>query len=92
MYKEENQVHLVQGDNEWEESEGTWAMDEEEEAMIVGTIQQEENSSWQEACDSWMELDEGEASGVYCVGTKCQRSRKNVPARHCTPLRMRRSW
>jgi hypothetical protein len=58
MYKEENQVHLVQGDNEWEESEGTWAMDEEEEAMIVGTIQQEENSSWQEACDSWMELDE----------------------------------
>jgi hypothetical protein len=78
MYKGENQVHLVQGDNQWEESEGAWAMDEEEEAMIVGTIQQEENSSWQEACDSWMELDEGEASGVYCVGT-CHGVSNQVP-------------
>ncbi len=70
MYEEENQVHLVQGDNEWEEPEGTWAMDEEEEAMIVSTIQQVEGS-WQETSDSWMELDKGEASGVYCVGM-CQ--------------------
>ncbi len=46
--------------------------------MIVGTIQQKENSSWQEASDSWMELDEGEASEVYCVGT-CQGVSNQVP-------------
>ncbi len=47
MYGEENQVHLVQGDDGWEEPEGTWAIDEaeEEEAMIVNTVQQAE-SSW----------------------------------------------
>jgi hypothetical protein len=69
MHKEENQVHLVQRDDEWEEIEGTWAIDEEEEAMIVGTIQQEENISWQEVSNSWMELDKGEESRAYCVGT-----------------------
>jgi hypothetical protein len=70
----------VQGDNEWEESKGAWAMDEaeEEEAMIVGIIRQVESSSWQEVSDSWMELDEGEASGVYCVGT-CQGVSSQVP-------------
>jgi hypothetical protein len=80
IYKEENQVHLVQGDNDWEESEGAWAMDEVEEegAMIVSTIQHEEGSSWQEASDSWMELDKGETSGVYCVGT-CQGASSHVP-------------
>ncbi len=30
MHKEENQVHLVQGDDEWEESEDAWAIGEEE--------------------------------------------------------------
>jgi hypothetical protein len=38
MHKEENQVHLVQGDDEWKESEDARAIGEEEEAMIVGTI------------------------------------------------------
>jgi hypothetical protein len=46
--------------------------------MIVGTIQQEENSSWQEASNSWMELDEGEESGVYCDGT-CQGVSSQLP-------------
>ncbi len=41
----------------------------EEEMMIVGTVQQEEDCSWQDACESWMEHDEGVAAGVYQVGT-----------------------
>jgi hypothetical protein len=68
MYEEENRVHLVQGHNEWEEPEGSWAVDEaEEEAMIVSTVQQVE-SGWHETGDSWLELDGGEASRAYCVG------------------------
>jgi hypothetical protein len=53
----------VQGDNEWEESKGAWAMDEaeEEEAMIMGIIRQVESSSWQEVSDSWMETRERRA-------------------------------
>ncbi len=39
--------------------------------MIVGTVQQEEDCSWQDACKSWMEQDEEVAAGVYQVGT-CQ--------------------
>jgi hypothetical protein len=78
IYKEENQVHLVQGDDKSEEAEGDWAIDEEEEAMIVGTVQQEEDGSWQQASGSWMELGEGEASGAYCVGT-CQAMSNQTP-------------
>jgi hypothetical protein len=78
MHKEENQVHLVQGDDEWEESEDAWAIGEEKEAMIVGTIQQEDDSSWQEASDSWMELDGEGESRVYCVGT-CQGASSQLP-------------
>jgi hypothetical protein len=69
IHKEEGQVHLVQGDDEWEEPEDDWTIDGEEEAMIVGTIQEEDDGSWQEASSSWMELDEEEGSEVYCVGT-----------------------
>ncbi len=43
----------------------------EEEMMIDGTVQQEEDCSWQDACKSWMEQDEEVAVGVYQVGT-CQ--------------------
>ncbi len=52
VFKEENQVHLVQGGGEWEESEDVWEVDGEEEAMIVGTIQREDNCSWQDASKS----------------------------------------
>jgi hypothetical protein len=53
MYGEENRVHLVQGDGWWKEPEDAWAVDEteEEEAMIVNTIQQVE-SNWRETGDS----------------------------------------
>jgi hypothetical protein len=39
--------------------------------MIVGTVQQEEDCSWQDACKSWMEQDEEAAVGVCQMGT-CQ--------------------
>jgi hypothetical protein len=68
----------VQGDDKWEESDDAWTIGEEEEAMIVGTIQQEDNSSWQEASDSWMELDGEGESGDYCVGT-CQGASSEPP-------------
>ncbi len=45
-------------------------MDGEEEMMIVGTIQREDNS-WQDASKSWLEQDEEEEDGTYYVGT-CQ--------------------
>ncbi len=75
MYEEENQVHLVQGDGEWEEPEGTWAMDEaeEEEMMIVNTVQQAE-SSWLEIDDLWLELNRG----IYCVRA-CHGENGQVP-------------
>jgi hypothetical protein len=30
----------------------------EEEMMIVGTVQQEDDGSWQDACNAWMDQDE----------------------------------
>jgi hypothetical protein len=66
VFKEKNQVHLVHGDDGWEESEEAWEVGEEEEMMIVGTIQREDNCSRQDASRSWLEQD-----GTYYVGT-CQ--------------------
>jgi hypothetical protein len=40
----------------------------EEEMMIVGTVQQEEDCSWQDTSKSWMEQDEEVAAGIYQVG------------------------
>jgi hypothetical protein len=70
VFREENQVHVVHRDDGWEESEEAWELGEEE-IMIVGTVQQEEDCSWQDACKSWMEQDEEVAAGVYQVET-CQ--------------------
>jgi hypothetical protein len=70
VFREENQVHVVHGDDGWEESEEAWEL-VEEEMMIVGAVWQEEDCSWQDACKSWMEQDEEVAVGVYQVGT-CQ--------------------
>jgi hypothetical protein len=72
IHKEENQVHLVQGGDEWEEPEDAWEIDgEEEAAMIMGTIQREDDYSWQEASKSWLEQEGEEEGGAYYVGT-CQ--------------------
>jgi hypothetical protein len=71
VFKEESQVHLVQGDDEWEESEEAWDVDEEGEAMIVGTIQREDDCSWQDASKSWLEQDEEEEDRP-CHDGMCQ--------------------
>jgi hypothetical protein len=39
--------------------------------MIVGTIQREDDCSWQDASKSWLEQDREEEGGAYYVGT-CQ--------------------
>ncbi len=46
--------------------------------MIVGTIQQEGDGSWQEASSSWLEPDGREESEAYCVGT-CQETSSQPP-------------
>jgi hypothetical protein len=69
----------VQGDDGWENPEGTWMVDgveEEDEMMLVNTVQQE-GSSWRELDDSWLELNGGEcreAGGVYCIGASRRES------------------
>ncbi len=70
MFREENQAHVVHGDEGWEESEEEWEL-VEEEMMIVGTVQQEDGCSWQDASKPWMERDEEMTVGDCQVGT-CQ--------------------
>ncbi len=81
MFREENQVHVVHGDDGWEESDEAWELGEEE-MMIVGTVQQEDDCSWQDACNSWMEQDEEAAAGVYQV-TMCQEVAKQSTVAQC---------
>ncbi len=78
VFQEENQVHLVQGGSEWEESEEAWEVDGEEEAMIVGTIHREDNCSWEDASKSWLEQDDEEGYEIYHVGT-CQGANSSPP-------------
>ncbi len=68
VFKKESQVHLVHGDDRWEESDEAWEVDGEEEMMIVGTVQREDNYSWQDASKSWLEQDKEEEGGTYHVG------------------------
>jgi hypothetical protein len=70
MFREENQVHVVHGDEGWEESEEAWEL-VEEEMMIVGTVQQEDGCTWQDPIKPWIEEDEEMAVGSCQVGT-CQ--------------------
>ncbi len=70
VFREENQVHVVHREDEWEESEEAWELGEEE-MMIVGMVQQEDDCSWQDASKSWLEQDDEEEVGIYQVGT-CQ--------------------
>jgi hypothetical protein len=78
VFKGENQVHLVHGDDGWEESEEAWEVTEEEEMMIVGTIQRADSCSWQDANRSWLEQDGEEEDGTYYVGT-CQGAGSTPP-------------
>ncbi len=69
VFWEENHVHLVHGGDGWEESDEAWELGEEE-MMIVGTVQQEDDCSWQDACNTWEEQDEEAAAGVHQVGVE----------------------
>jgi hypothetical protein len=66
VFREENRVHVVHGGDGWEELDEAWALGEEE-MMIVGTVQQENDCSWQDACNTWVEQDEEAAVGVHQV-------------------------
>jgi hypothetical protein len=66
VFREESQVHMVHGEDGWEESEEAWELGEEE-MMIVGTVQQEEVCSWQDVCESWAEQDEETVARVHQV-------------------------
>ncbi len=66
VFREENRVHVVHGDDEWEGSNEAWELGEEE-MMIVGMVQQEDNYSWQDACSAWREQDEEVEEGVHQV-------------------------
>jgi hypothetical protein len=67
VFREENRVHMVIGFGEWEESDEAWELGDEE-MMIVGTVQQEDDCSWQEACSVWMDQNEEVTVGVHQVG------------------------
>ncbi len=81
MFREENQVHVVHGDDGWEESEESWELGEDE-MMIVRAVQREEDCSWQDACKSWMVQDEETAAGVYQVEA-CQEAIKQLSVGQC---------
>ncbi len=66
VFRVENRIHVIQGDDGWEESDEAWELGKEE-MMIVGTGQQENDCSWQDACSSWMEQENEAAAGVYQV-------------------------
>jgi hypothetical protein len=67
VFREESRVHVLQEDDEWEESEEAWELGEAE-AMIVGTVHQEVEYSWQDACDAWTAQDRETEAGVHQVG------------------------
>jgi hypothetical protein len=66
VFREESRVHIVHGDDGWEESDEAWELGEEE-AIIVGTVQQEAKCSWQDACNTWATQDEDVEAGVHHV-------------------------
>jgi hypothetical protein len=81
VFREENQVHVVHGDDGWEESDEAWELGEEE-MMVVGTVQQEDDCSWQDARNSWMGQDEEATAGVYQVRT-CKVAAKQPTVGQC---------
>jgi hypothetical protein len=70
VFREENWVHVVHGDDGWEESDEAWELGEEE-MMIVGTVQQEEDCTWQDACSAWRGQD-GEMTADAHQARVCQ--------------------
>ncbi len=66
VFREEGWVHVLQEDDEWEESEEAWELGEAE-AMIVGMVHQEVECSWQDACNAWAAQDGETEAGVHQV-------------------------
>jgi hypothetical protein len=64
VFREEGRVHVLQEGDEWEESEEAWELGEAE----VGTVHQEVEYSWQDACDAWAAQDGETEAGVHQVG------------------------
>jgi hypothetical protein len=58
IFREEGQVHVLQEDDGWEESEEAWELGGAE-GMIVGAVRQEEEYSWQDACEPGRPSTEG---------------------------------
>jgi hypothetical protein len=73
VFQEDNRVHVVHGDGGWEESDEAWELGEEE-MMIVGTVQQEDDCSWQDACNAWASQDEEVVAGIHQVGVDREES------------------
>ncbi len=67
VLREEDRDHVLQEDDEWEGSEEAWELGEAE-AMIVGTVHQEVECSWQDACNAWAAQDGEMEAGVHQVG------------------------
>jgi hypothetical protein len=66
LFREEGQVHVLQEDDGWEESEEAWELGEAG-SMIVGAVCQEEEHSWQEACEAWEAPEEGIKASIHQV-------------------------
>jgi hypothetical protein len=67
LFCEEGQVHVLQEDDGWEESEEAWELGEAGD-MIVGAVRQEEEHSWQEACEAWEAPEWGIRASIHQVG------------------------
>ncbi len=78
VFREENQVHVVHRDDGWEESDEAWELGEEE--MMI--VQQEDDCSWQDACNSWVEQNEEVAAGVHQVRV-CQETVEQSTVGQC---------
>jgi hypothetical protein len=59
IFREEGQVHVLQEDDGWEESEEAWELEGAEGMIVVTVRQEEEGYSWQDACKA-REAQDGE--------------------------------
>jgi hypothetical protein len=66
LFREEGQVHVLQEEDGWEESEEAWEWGEAGD-MIVGAVRHEEEHSWQEACDTWEAPEWGVRASIHQV-------------------------
>ncbi len=67
LFREEGQVHVLQEDDGWEESDEAWEWGEAGD-MIVGAVRHEEEHSWQEACEVWEAPEWGARASIHQVG------------------------